>query len=437
MIDRYAAPEMRALWSEQGKFQTWLEVEQAIARAQARLGIIPSAAAREIARASFSVAEIERFEAETRHDVIAFLKSVETSLLRRRNASARVATRYLHFGLTSYDIVDTALSLRCRDSLALILKEAKLVLAQTRRLAVKYRHTPMIGRTHGVHAEPITFGLKCLSWYSETLRNIRRLEATLVDMSVGKVSGAVGSFSQQSPRTEALALAGLGLKPEPVSTQVIPRDRLAGMMAVLALTVSGLERIALEIRNLQRTEIGELAESFRKGQRGSSAMPHKKNPITCEQICGLARVVRANVQVAYENIPLWHERDLTNSSAERVVVPDSLCLTHYLLRKTARMLSDLHVDPERMRSNLEQAQGQYFSQSLMLALVKAGVDKDAAYRLTQELSFTARDKGEDLGQLAARDPRVKRSLKPKELAAALQLPGLLRNVDAIFRRTLR
>jgi adenylosuccinate lyase len=419
---------MTLLWSEEHKFQTWLQVEQAVARAQARLGIIPKSAARKIAQARFKVKEIERFEAVTRHDVIAFLKSVEKTI--------GPDFQYLHFGLTSYDIVDTALALRCRDAVGLILAEAKKLLAVTRRLALKYKHTPMMGRTHGVHAEPITFGLKCLTWYSETRRNLVRLERARTDISFGKMSGAVGTFSQQTPEVERLALRALGLKPEPVSTQVIPRDRLADLLSVAAIAAAGLERIALEIRNLQRTEIAEVSESFSKGQRGSSAMPHKKNPITCEQICGLARVVRANVQVALENIPLWHERDLTNSSAERVIIPDSLTLLHYLLRQTTKVLENLHVDPKRMMANLIQSKGQFYSQSLMLALVKAGAGKDESYRITQELAFRAQSAGADLGQLAARDPRVRRRLSPAQLAQALQLPGLLRHTDAIFSRTL-
>jgi adenylosuccinate lyase len=295
----------------------------------------------------------------------------------------------------------------------------------------------MMGRTHGVHAEPITFGLKCLSWYTETERNIARLRQSYGAIGYGKVSGAVGTFSQQSPRVETLALRALGLKPEPVSTQVIPRDRLAEMLLAAALCVSGLERIALEIRNLQRTEIAEVSESFKPGQRGSSAMPHKKNPITCEQICGLARIVRANVQVALENIPLWHERDLTNSSAERVIVPDSLGLLHYLLRQTGNVLETLHVDAERMMANLQQSLGQFYSQGLMLALVKAGAAKDDAYELTQELSFKARDRREDLANVASQDGRVARDLSPAVLKRAVQLPGLLRHIDYIFRRTLK
>jgi adenylosuccinate lyase len=429
MLDRYTTPEMRLLWSEEHKFATWLKVEQAVARAQAQLGIIPQAAARQIGRASFKLEQIDRFEAETRHDVIAFLKSVESSMGK--------GTQYLHFGLTSYDVVDTALALRCRDALEFIIAEAVRLLDLCRKLAIKHQHTPMMGRTHGVHAEPITFGLKCLSWYTETARNIARLKHCYGVIGYGKISGAVGTFSQQSPRVETLALKALGLKPEPVSTQVIPRDRLAEMLSVAALSVSGLERIALEIRNLQRTEIAEVSESFKPGQRGSSAMPHKKNPITCEQICGLARIVRANVQVALENIPLWHERDLTNSSAERVIVPDSLGLLHYLLRQTGNVLETLHVDVERMMTNLQQSLGQFYSQGLMLALVKAGAAKDDAYKLTQELSFRARDRKEDLANVASRDKRVTRYLSATALKQAVQLPGLLRHVDYIFQRTLK
>jgi adenylosuccinate lyase len=429
MIERYTTPEMRQLWSEEHKFETWLEVERAVAQAQARLGIIPRPAAARIARARFDLAQIGVFEARIRHDVIAFLKSVESSI--------GPGFQYLHFGLTSYDIVDTALALRCRASLDLILKEARRLLATTRGLALKHEHTPMIGRTHGIHAEPITFGLKCLSWYEETKRNIARLERAHKTIGFGKISGAVGTFSQQTPRVEALALRALGLKPEPVATQVLPRDRLAEMVQTVALCVAGLERIALEVRNLQRTEIGEVSESFKSGQRGSSAMPHKKNPITCEQICGLARMMRAYVPVALEDIPLWHERDLTNSSAERIVVPDSLTLTHYLLRQTANVLDTLHVNEARMLQNLVQAKGQFYSQSLMLALIKCGASKEKAYKLTQELSFIAQARNEDLAKVAAMDPRIAHCLGAKKLEKTVRLPALLRHVDYIFRRSLK
>ena len=421
--------EMRALWSEERKFQTWLQVEQAIANAQARLGIIPKPAARQIARAKFDLRQIDKFEAETRHDVIAFLKSVESSIPGK--------VQYLHFGLTSYDIVDTALALRLREATTLLLSEAKLLLAALKKLALKYKDTPMMGRTHGVHAEPITFGLKALSWHQELKRGLARLEQAKTDVTFGKVSGAVGSFSQLSPAVETEALRALGLEPEPVATQVVPRDRIAGLLAACALCGAGLERIALEIRNLQRTEISEVAESFAKGQRGSSAMPHKKNPITCEQISGLARILRANVIVALEDIPLWHERDLSNSSAERVIVPDSLSLLHYLFRQMLKVITNLQVDPMRMLENLQAARGQYCSQRLMLSLVRTGMPKDDAYRLVQALSFTAQERSCELAGVAAQDKEVCRYLDKSRLRQVFDLKALLKHTDYIFRRALK
>jgi len=429
MIARYMTPEMRALWSEERKFQTWLQVEQAIANAQARLGIIPKPAARQIARAKFDVRQIEKFEAETRHDVIAFLKSVESSIPGK--------VQYLHYGLTSYDIVDTALALRLREAVTLLLDEARLLLRVLRELALRYKHTPMMGRTHGVHAEPITFGFKVLSWHQELKRGIARLEQAKANVGYGKVSGAVGSFSQLSPAVETEALKTLGLKPEPVATQVVPRDRIAELLLACALCGAGLERIALEIRNLQRTEISEVAESFAKGQRGSSAMPHKKNPITCEQISGLARILRANVIVALEDIPLWHERDLSNSSAERVIVPDSLSLLHYLFRQMLKVITNLQVNPMQMFENLQASRGQYCSQRLMLSLVKGGMPKDDAYRLVQSLSFTAQERSCELAGVAAQDKEVCRFLDKNQLRQVFDLKSLLKHTDYIFRRALK
>jgi adenylosuccinate lyase len=422
-------PEMRALWTDERKFQTWLQVEQAIASAQARLGIIPKSAAQQIARAKFDIRQIEKFEAETRHDVIAFLKSVESSIPGK--------VQYLHFGLTSYDIVDTALALRVRAASNLILNEAKLLLSALKKLALKYKDTPMMGRTHGVHAEPITFGLKALSWHQELERGIARLEQAKVNVGYGKVSGAVGSFSQLSPAVETEALRALGLKPEPVATQVVPRDRIAELLLAAALCGAGLERIALEIRNLQRTEIAEVAESFAKGQRGSSAMPHKKNPITCEQVCGLARILRANVIVALEDIPLWHERDLSNSSAERVIIPDSLSLLHYLLRQMLKVITNLQVDAMQMLENLEAARGQYCSQRLMLELVKAGMPKDDAYRLVQGIAFRAQSESCELSEVADTEPTVGRYLTKNQMKQVFDLKSLLKNTDYIFRRALK
>ncbi len=321
MISRYTTPQMRKIWAEENKFEKWLEVERAVAKAQANLGIIPKQAYRELKKAKFDIERINEFEKETQHDVIAFLKSVAESM--------GEYSRYLHFGLTSYDIVDTALALRIRESCDILLSSLKSLLSVIKELALKHKNTVMMGRTHGVYAQPITFGLKCLSWYSEIERDIERMERVKEVMSYGKVSGAVGTYSETPPEVEERALRDLGLKPESVATQIVPRDRHAELLTTLGIIASGFERIATEIRSLQRTEINEVSEPFLKRQRGSSAMPHKRNPIICERICGLARVVRGNVIAALENINLWNERDISNSSVERIIIPDSFCLIHY------------------------------------------------------------------------------------------------------------
>ena len=426
MIRRYTLPEMQALWSEEAKFQSWLLVEKAVARAQAELGLIPKTAARAIQRATFKVSEIERFERRTHHDVIAFTRSVAKSVGK--------AGKYVHFGLTSYDVVDTALSLRCISSLEIIETAVHDLRLETARLALKHKHAPMIGRTHGVHAEPMTFGLKALSWYAETNRNLDRLLSAIAEMHHGKLSGVVGSYTQLGPKLEARVLRNLGLKPEPVSTQVIPRDRHAYVLSVLALVATGLERISVEIRNLQRTEVGELAEPFLSGQRGSSAMPHKKNPIVCERVTSLARVVRSYASTGYENVPLWHERDLSNSAAERIIIPGALVLVHYMTKKLTGVLSGLVVNEERMRHNLELSGGSYFSQALLLALVKAGIDRDAGYRLVQKLAFRSRETGTPFEDLARGDKKVRETLDNRALGRVFSLTRLFKNVDAVYRR---
>jgi adenylosuccinate lyase len=426
MIKRYTTPEMGALWNEESKFNSWLLVEKAVAQVQAELGIIPKTAGRAIQRATFRISEIDRFEKQTNHDVIAFTRSVGQSV--GRNG------KYVHFGLTSYDVVDTALSLRCISALEIIESALRDIRVECARLALTYKHTPMIGRTHGVHAEPMTFGLKALSWYTETCRNIDRIQSAIAEMHHGKISGTVGAYTQLAPRVEARVLKRLGLKPEPVSTQVIPRDRHAYMLSVLALTATGLERITIEIRNLQRTEIGELAEPFGSKQRGSSAMPHKKNPIICERVTGLARVVRSYAQVGLDNIPLWHERDLSNSSSERIVIPDATILLHYLIRKLHGVLSGLVVDAGRMAENLEASGGIFYSQGLLLALVKAGTDRDEAYRLVQQLSFSAREAGIPFPELAKQDRTVAATLDRGALSRVFSLDRLIRHVDAVYRR---
>ena len=426
MTTRYDTPEMAALWNEEAKFRSWLLVEKTVALVQAERGIIPKPAARAIQRATFKIKEIDEFEKVTNHDVIAFTRSVAKSV--------GAAGKYVHYGLTSYDVVDTALSLRCIS--AFEITEAALggLRLETARLALEYKRTPMMGRTHGVHAEPITFGLKCLSWFEETKRNIRRLAAAADEMRYGKISGVVGGYTQLGPAVEARVLSRLNLKPEPVSTQVIPRDRHAAMLGTLALVATGLERIATEIRNLQRTEIGELAEPFSKGQRGSSAMPHKKNPITCERITSLARLVRAYAQVALDNVCLWHERDLSNSANERIIIPEAFTITHYMIRKLTGVLTGLVVQPDRMLQNLESSGQTFFSQAVMLELVRAGMDKDRAYKLVQELAFTCQMDGTSLPELCENHPEITKLLDRRALGRAFDLKRLLRNIDAVYRR---
>ncbi|MBM3332595.1 adenylosuccinate lyase [candidate division WOR-3 bacterium] len=426
MTTRYDTPEMAALWNEDAKFRSWLLVEKTVAAVQAEIGIIPKTAARAIQRASFKIKEIDEFERITNHDVIAFTRSVAKS--------AAAAGKYVHYGLTSYDVVDTALSLRCASALEILQTALGGLRIETARLALEHKHTPMMGRTHGVHAEPITFGLKCLSWFEETERNIGRLAAAASEMRHGKISGVVGAYTQLGPDVEARVLSRLNLKPEPVSTQVIPRDRHAAMLNTLALVATGMERIATEIRNLQRTEVGELGEPFAKGQRGSSAMPHKKNPIICERITSLARLIRAYAQVGLENICLWHERDLSNSANERVIIPESFTLTHYMIRKLTGVLSGLVVRPDRMLANLESSGQTFLSQGVMLELVRAGMDKDRAYKLVQELAFTCQTQGGSLPELCAANPEISKLLDRRARSRAFDLKRLLRNVDAVYRR---
>jgi len=423
---RYDTPEMADLWNEQEKFQSWLLVEKTVAEVQAELGLIPKSAARAIQRASFKLREIDSFEKVTNHDVIAFTRSVGQSIGK--------AGKYVHYGLTSYDVVDTALALRCISALAIVEAALGDLKVETARLALEHKHTPMIGRTHGVHAEPITFGLKCLSWYEETARNIERVRTASKEIGFGKLSGVVGAYTQLGPEVEARVMKRLALKVEPVSTQVIPRDRHARMLSVLALVATGLERIATEIRNLQRTEVGEVAEPFGRGQRGSSAMPHKKNPIICERVTSLARLVRSYAAVAMENIPLWHERDLSNSANERVIIPESCTLVHYMLRKLTGVLAGLVVRPDRMLVNLKGSAHAFLSQAVMLELVRHGVDRDHAYSLVQQLAFDCQAEGKDFTQACREHPAITAALDRRSLTRALDLERLLRNVDAVYRR---
>jgi adenylosuccinate lyase len=432
MISRYTRPEMGRIWSDQNKFQQWLEVELAAGEALVERGVVPAEAARLLrAHAGFDLARIFEIEREVKHDVIAFTTAVSEKMAAAGHAEA---SRWLHYGLTSNDVVDTAQALQIRQAYEILLADLEKLRAILKRRALEFQHTVQIGRTHGVHAEPITFGLKLAIWYEESGRNIRRLKAAAEDMRVGKISGAVGTFAHIGPEIEEAICARLGLRPAPVSSQVIQRDRHANFVATLAIVTASLDKIGLEVRHLQRTEVREAEEYFSKGQKGSSAMPHKRNPVTCEQICGLARVVRANAQAAFENVALWHERDISHSSVERVILPDSTILADYLLDKTAQLMDQLLVYPERMRRNLEMTRGLVFSGQLLLDLSAAGMLREAAYRIVQRHAMEAWENESDFRSAIESDPEIARVLTPKQIAESFSLDRQLRNVDKIFAR---
>jgi len=434
LIDRYTRPAMGRIWTEENKYRCWLEVESAASTVLAEDGVIPAAAAEAIAtKASFSVARIQEIEAEVKHDVIAFTTAVAETL---KDQGFDAESRWLHYGLTSNDIVDTAQALQVAEASVLLRAGLMGMLVVLKRRAVEFKHTPTIGRTHGIHAEPTTFGLKLLNWYAEMERNLARFDAAAEEMRVGKLSGAVGTFGHLKPEHEEKICARLGLKPAPVATQVIQRDRHAAYISTLAILASTLDKIALEVRHLQRTEVREAQEYFSEKQKGSSAMPHKKNPITSEQICGLARVLRGNAQAAFENIPLWHERDISHSSVERIIFPDSTILVDYLLAKTTDLIDRLLVYPERMKKNLESTGGLIFSGQLLLDLSEAGMMREDAYRLVQ--SHAMRSWKEDLifRDEVAKDAAITALLTPEKLARTFDYTRQLGNVDAIFNRVL-
>ena len=434
MIDRYTLPAMGRIWTEENKYTCWLKVESAASTVLAEDGVIPTAAAEAIAaKASFDVARIQAIEAEVKHDVIAFTTAVAESL---KAQGLDAESRWLHYGLTSNDIVDTAQALQVAEASGLIRAALVGFLKVLKRRAIEFKHTPTIGRTHGIHAEPTTFGFKLLNWFAEMERNLVRFDAAAEDMRVGKLSGAVGTFGHLKPQHEDRICALLNLKPAPVATQVIQRDRHAAYISVLALIGSTLDKIAVEVRHLQRTEVREAQEYFSEKQKGSSAMPHKKNPITSEQISGLARVLRSNAQAAFENIPLWHERDISHSSVERIIFPDSTILTHYLLTKTANLIDKLLVYPARMLRNLESTGGLIFSGQLLLDLAEAGMMREDAYRLVQ--GHAMRSWKEDLvfRDEVARDAAISGLLSTEQLAKTFDMTRQLGNVDAIFARVL-
>jgi adenylosuccinate lyase len=425
---------MGRIWTEENKYRCWLQVESAASMVLAEDGVIPTGAAEAIAtKASFSVARIHEIEAEVKHDVIAFTTAVAETL---KSQGLDAESRWLHYGLTSNDIVDTAQALQVKEASELIRVGFLALLAVLRRRAVEFKHTPTIGRTHGIHAEPTTFGLKLLNWYAEMERNIARFDAAAEDMRVGKLSGAVGTFGHLKPEHEERICERLGLKPAPVATQVIQRDRHAAYISTLAIIGSTLDKIAVEVRHLQRTEVREAQEYFSEKQKGSSAMPHKKNPITSEQISGLARVLRGNAQAAFENIPLWHERDISHSSVERVIFPDSTILVDYLLAKTTDLIDRLLVYSERMKKNLESTGGLIFSGQLLLDLAEAGMLREDAYRLVQGHAMRAWKEDLVFRDEVARDATISALLSKEMLDRTFDYTRQLENVDAIFKRVL-
>jgi len=427
MIPRYTRPEMGRIWTDENKFQKWLDVEIATAEVEAEAGLIPKSAARAIGKkARFEVERILEIERQVKHDVIAFTTNVAEHVGREG--------RYLHYGLTSNDVVDTAQALLVREASALLMAGINRLGEVLKQRAFEFKHTPMIGRTHGIHAEPITFGCKLALWYAENQRNTERLAYATEQMRVGKISGAVGTYTHLPPAIEQGICARLGLEPAPVSSQVIQRDRHAFYLSTLAVAAASLEKIALEVRGLQRTEVREVEEYFSLEQKGSSAMPHKRNPITAEQICGLARVVRANAQVALENVALWHERDISHSSAERVILADSTILLDYLLAKTANLVENMFVYPDRMRENLDLLKGLIFSGQLLLDLVEKGAGREEAYRWVQRNAMQVWETREDYRTLVERDDDVRRYLKPSEIAEVFNVERYLTHVDEIFER---
>jgi adenylosuccinate lyase len=427
MIERYTHPEMGAIWSDVRRYETWLEVELAATDAMAEAGLVPADAARELrARAAFDIHRIEEIERTTEHDVIAFTTAVAEKV--------GPAARWLHFGLTSSDVVDTAQALQMREACGLIVKGIAGLMEAVRARADEYRRTPMIGRTHGVHAEPMTFGVKLALWYAELQRDLDRVLRARDVVSVGKLSGAVGTFAHLDPEIEAQVCSRLGLEPAPVASQVIQRDRHAELMSALAITAASLEKFALEIRGLQKTEIGEVEEPFGKGQKGSSAMPHKRNPIGCEQITGLARLIRANAMAAFENIALWHERDISHSSVERIILPDSFIALDHMLRRFTRIVSGMVVYEDRMRENLARSRGVVFSGTVLLELAKRGVSREQAYEWVQRNAMRAFHDQTDFKSLLLADPDLTKVLGPAEIGKAFDLNDQLRNVDAIFAR---
>ncbi len=428
MIPRYSLPEMSRIWQQQNKFQKMMEVEIAACEAHAKSGKIPKGALVNIKKkARFNLARIEALDKKTNHDVAAFVENLQDNI--------GAGGEYIHMGLTSNDVTDTALALQMKEAADIILKDLTSFKDALAKKAKRYRDTVMIGRTHGIHAEPITFGFKMALFFEETKRNIKRIEQAKENISIGKISGAVGTFSNLEPQIESYVCKKLELKPAPISNQVLQRDRHAQYLTAIAITGATLEKLATEIRGLQRTEILEAEEYFSKNQKGSSAMPHKKNPITCEKICGLARVLRGNAHASIENIALWHERDISHSSVERIIIPDSTILIDYMLRTMTELIEHLVVYPENMRKNLEMTGGLIFSQRVMIELIKKGLTREQAYRLVQKHAMNAWKEGKDFKEALLNDKKVRKVLKPRDISRCFELSYYLRNIKTVLKRT--
>lgn len=430
MIDRYTLPRMKAIWEPENKFRTWLKVEILICEGQAKIGMMPEEAVGRIkGRALVDVRKIDRIEQTVKHDVIAFLASISEEL--------GEDAKYIHRGITSSDIIDTSLALQMKEAADIIIDDLKRLLKILKDRAIKYKETVMIGRSHGIHGEPITFGFKMALWYAEAWRNLKRMESAKDDISYGKISGAMGTFAHLPPSVESYVLKGLGLRQEPISSQIIQRDRHAQYLATLAIIASSIDKFATEIRHLQRTGVLEAEEFFSEGQRGSSAMPHKRNPISCENLSGLARIVRANSFASLEDIPLWHERDISHSSVERVIIPDSTTLVDYMLNKFIDILDKLLVYPANMMKNLELTGGLIYSERVMLELAKKGMDKDTAYRRVQGHAMAAwRGTGKFL-DLLTDDPEIRKYLTYKEISDCFDNAYYIRNLDEIYQRVFK
>lgn len=427
MIPRYSLPQMKSIWEDENKYSKWLKIEILACEAQAKLGNIPAEAVVEIkSKAKFNPDRIAEIEKEVRHDVVAFLTNLAEYI--------GPASKYIHFGMTSSDVLDTTLALQMREAADILIEDVKKFIKILQRRAKEHKDTTMIGRTHGVHAEPITFGLKLAQWVFEMKRNLIRLERAKETISYGKISGAVGTYANIDPSVEGYVCDKLNLKPAEVSTQILQRDRHAEYLTTLAIVAASLDKFATEIRNLQRTDVLEVEEPFAEGQKGSSAMPHKRNPIICERICGLARVIRSNAQAALENVALWHERDISHSSVERVIIPDSTILLDYILNKFAKIMDGLVVYPKNMKKNLEKTRGLIFSQRVLLALIQKGVSREEAYQLVQHNAMKSWREGSDFQELLVEDKRVREHLSPGEINECFDLQYYLRNVGVIFKR---